>query len=137
MIKKVNLDQAGLGMFLGSTEEHIMRALWAGPKTLQEIHMWIIKHRNPQQGYSAVNTVLARLIEKEYVSKHTDLGQHAVYKADTLGEKDFVLQCLRHVCLCLDIWYPHVFACAYDIVFNECNQAADSIPRFIPPREDV
>lgn len=127
MIKRVNLEQTGLGMFLGPTEVHVMRALWHGPKTLQEIHTWIIKHRNPTQGYSAVNTVLARLIEKEYVSKRVEDNQHAVYRPMTISEKDFIFKCLIYVCTHISFCYARAFAQAYDIAVQESQKRIDSI----------
>lgn len=137
MIKRVNLDQTGLGMFLGSTEAHVMCALWAGPKTLQEIHVWIIKHRNPSQGYSAVNTVLARLIEKEYVAKHVEGNQHAIYRPMTINEKDFIFKCLLVLHERLLINYPIQFTRSYESVMQERERRVAEIIRFIPPKDDV
>lgn len=137
MIKRVNLEQTGLGMFLGSTEVHVMRALWAGPKTLQEIHVWIIKQRNPSQGYSAVNTVLARLIEKGYVSKHVEGNQHAVYRPITLNERDFVFKCLVYLCTHVSCSYPRAFEQAFEATIRENEKLIASVVRFIPPKDDV
>lgn len=141
MIKRVNLDQTGLGMFLGSTEVHVMRALWHGPKTLADIHIHIVKHYKETQGYSAVNTVLARLIEKGFVARHgvksvlrTD---PSTYYANTSSEKDFIFKCLMYLCTHVSCSYPRAFEQAFEATIRENEKLIASVVRFIPLKDDV
>lgn len=67
-VRKINLNQAGLEMFMGRTEAPIMRAVWQGKTRITTIHRYVCREYT-ELSKSSISTTVQRLVDKGFLVK--------------------------------------------------------------------
>lgn len=76
MLKRYFPNKDGLEKFLGSLEIVVMTGLWAGKRTIRQIHSNIIVTDQGDYAYTTIETVVSRLMRKGLITRKKENGVH-------------------------------------------------------------
>lgn len=89
LIKRLNLTEHGICIFVGSLEATILYALWDidTPIPMARLYRYLIEHRKTETSYSTIITTCNRMFAKQLITRterenHTPLWSSAFESED-------------------------------------------------------
>lgn len=110
-VRKINLNQSGLEMFMGRTEAPIMRAVWQGKTRITTIHRYVCREYT-ELSKSSISTTVQRLVDKGFLVKlpivNSAHNEHE-YLPTCDSEQQFILTAVHQTLTQLYATYPRIF----------------------------
>lgn len=105
-LRSIDLTAQSINLFVGKQEAEILRAIWAGARTLREIHTAVLTTYG-KVAITTTATTLTRMVDKRLV-KRTRVTRWADnhFEACAPNEKAFIRVCLTQVYHTLWQAYP-------------------------------
>lgn len=104
MIKRLNLNETALCLFIGSLEAEILCVLWDSqiPLTIKDIY----KHMHTDKAFTTITTTVARLHRKGLLKQTIKRSSYGATYAVVCDEATFLHTCITLVIKTLKNNYP-------------------------------